>query len=116
MMQKTANAKAKVRLRFSVMVWDIDFHYFRSHCLSYNILAKVQIQSSNNKNFFCFKKSKLKNAKPTLPCENTAEPVKKKNKKNEKKKFQRQKRKYIQKLKKQILATRVNTIENPKKA
>lgn len=55
--------------------------------VSYNIFSNIQAQSSHNKNFFCSKKSKPKDQKPTPPYDNGAKLIKKKNKKNKKKKF-----------------------------
>ena len=43
----------------------------------------MQIQNSNNKDFFCSKKLKLKNQKPVLAPDNMVKLAKKKDKKKE---------------------------------
>ena len=45
----------------------------------------MQTQNFNNKNYSCSKKSKTKNLKSILLCDNIVKPTKKKSKKNEKK-------------------------------
>ena len=59
MIQKTVNIKAKVGLRFSVMVRDLDIRCPKNHCLFHATLAKIQIQGFNTK------KSKPKEFRPT---------------------------------------------------
>lgn len=52
----------------------------------------MQIQGSNSKDSFCFKKLKSKDPKPALLYDNAvAKPAKKEDKKNKKKRFQEQK-------------------------
>ena len=58
MMQKTVNAKTKAGLRSNIMVWNTDFYYLRSYCLSQNIVAKMQTQGLTTK------KSKPKESRP----------------------------------------------------
>ena len=45
----------------------------------------MQIQGSNNKNFFCFEESKFKDSKPILLCNNMVKSAKKKKRKIRKK-------------------------------
>ena len=79
MMQKMVNAKAKARLRSSIMVRDADSHCPKDHCPSQNTSTKVQTQGLTAKKSKP-KKSRLKDSKPanekTLapPC--TDEPGK----------------------------------------
>ena len=85
MVQKTVNAKAKVGLRSSTMIWDLDIRCPKGYCLFHNSFLKVQNQDF--KNSFCFKKSKFKDLKLTLSYDNIIELTKKKIKKNKKKRF-----------------------------
>ena len=57
------NAKAKIILRSSIMVWDTDFCCSRGYCSFYNTYAKVQIQGLIIKEFKS-KVSKLSKLKP----------------------------------------------------
>ena len=52
------NAKAKIGLKSSIIVRNMDSYYLRNHCLSQNTFAKIQIHS------LTAKKSKLKESKP----------------------------------------------------
>ena len=91
-MQRIVNAEAKAGLKLSTIVRNLDIYCFKGHHLIHNTSSKVQTQGSNNKGFFCFEKPKPKDLKPAPPRDNAvAEPVKKKDKKNKKKRFQRQK-------------------------
>ena len=92
-MQKTINAEAKVGLRSSTMVQDLDIYYSKSHCPSNNIATKVQIQETTVKDSRP-KKAKTKDLKSTLFCINAAKFLKqeKKDWKDKKKKFQQKKR------------------------
>lgn len=60
----------------------------------------MQTQDFNNRNFFCFEKSKFKDSKTALLHDNKAELAKKKNKKDKKKKFWEHKQKHIKEQKK----------------
>ena len=51
------NAKAKIGLRSSIMVQNVDFYYPQNYCLSQNTFAKVQTLGST------VKKSKSKASK-----------------------------------------------------
>ena len=51
MVQRTVNAKAKIGLRSSIMVWDLNICCSRGHRLFYNTSLKMQIQGS--KDSFC---------------------------------------------------------------
>ena len=107
--QRAVNIKAKISLRSSIIVWDLDIYYFKDHYLSYSISSKVPIQNSNNKNFSCSKNPKFKNLNLILLYDNIAiKPDKKKDKKDKKKMFRRQRQKYIEKRKKKILAININ--------
>ena len=86
MMQKAVNAEAKVGLKFSTMIWDLNTHCFKSYHPSHNTSSKLQTQSS--KNFFRLKKPKPKDLKSALLYDNAAELLKKDNKKDKKKRFQ----------------------------
>lgn len=79
--------EAKIVLKSSNMVQDLDAYYSRGHCLSYNTFSKVQTQESSNKS----KETQLKDTNSTSPRDNTIEPAKKKKKKDKKKKFQKYK-------------------------
>lgn len=61
------------------MVQDLDACYLKGYHLSHNTFLKIQIQDF--KNFFCSKKSKLKDQKFAPPYENMAELAKKEDKK-----------------------------------
>ena len=78
-MQKIINIKVKVGLKSSIIVFDLNTHYFKSHCLSYNTFLKMQTQGF--KDFFYSKKPKLKDFKLNPLCNNIAELPKKKIKK-----------------------------------
>lgn len=88
MIQKAVNVEAKAGLRSSAIFWNLDTCCSSGYCLSHNTFSKMQTQNSNNKDFSYFKKSKPKDLKPILPCDNGVKPVKKKDKKNKKKRFQ----------------------------
>ena len=45
------NVETKADLKFSVIVGDVEFRYPKSHCLSYNTFAKMQIQGLIIKKF-----------------------------------------------------------------
>ena len=109
--QKAVNAKAKVGLRSSTIVRNLNACCPRSHRSSYNTLLKVQTQSS--KDFFCSKELKPKNLKSALPYDNMAEPAKKQG--EMKKRSWRQKRKHTRERKEQFLATNVNIKASKKK-
>ena len=81
------DANAKTSLRCSILILNLNAYYFKNNYLFHNIYSKVQIQDSNNKNFFYFKKSKIKDLKVTLLCNNMIMLIKKKGKKDEKKKI-----------------------------
>lgn len=87
MVQKTINAKAKVVLRSSTMVENLDAHYRRGYHLSYNISSKLQTQGFNSMNFFCFKKLKPKDPKLAPSRINATKSPKQKHKKDKKKRF-----------------------------
>lgn len=40
-MQKTVNIEAKKDLKSNIIVWDLDFCYFKGYCLFYNTLTKM---------------------------------------------------------------------------
>ena len=82
-MQKIINTKAKAGLKSNTIIWNLDAYYFKSHRLFYIIFSKIQIQNSNNKNISHSKKSKYKDLKLILPCNNAIKPVKKKDKKRD---------------------------------
>ena len=67
------------------MICDLDAHYFRSYYPFHNITLKMQTQSSINKDFFCFEKSKTKDPKSILLYYNTTKSTKKEDKKDKKK-------------------------------
>ena len=56
--------KDKANLKSNIIIQDINSHYSRKHCLSYNIFAKIQAQGIIAKNFY-FKKPKTKEFKLT---------------------------------------------------
>ena len=58
MIQRAVNVKAKVSLRSSTIVQDLDAHYPRSYRSFYTTLVKIQTQRFN------FKKSKSKESRP----------------------------------------------------
>ena len=87
MMQRAVNAEAKTSLKFSIIIYNLDAHYFKSYYLFHNTFLIIQTQNSNNKNFFYFKKLKPKNLKLAPLHINMVEPAKKKDKKYKKKKF-----------------------------
>ena len=90
MVQKAVNTEAKIGLKSSTMVWDLDAYCLRGHRLSHNTFSKVQIQDFNNKDFSYSKKPKPKDPKLVLPCDNMAtELAKKEDRKNKKKRFRK---------------------------
>ena len=96
MVQRTVNAKAKAGLRSSTMIWDSDARCPRHHYPSHNTSSKVQSQGSNNKDSSYSEELKPKDLKPSPPYDNAAvEPAKKKDRKDKKKKFRRQRQEYI---------------------
>ena len=96
MIQKIVNIKAKANLKSGTIVQDLDADWFKGYCLSHNISLKIQTQSSNNKDFFYSEELKLKDPKPTLLYDNVmTKPAKKKDRKNKKKRFQKQKQEHI---------------------
>ena len=113
MMQKVVNAEAKVGLRSSTKVWDLDACCPRGHRPSHNTSSKMQTQGS--KDSFCPKKTKPKDLKSAPSRDNAAESSKKNNKKDKKKRFRGQRWKHTGERKEQTLATNVNTINVSKK-
>ena len=112
-MQRTINAKAKVGLKSSIMIWNIDFCCHRNHQPSYNTFDKVQTQDLTAKKF---KPTKTKPRKlnlankisSILPCIH----------KSAKFTYQKKKKKYWKKKQDQknsILTTENNAIESGKK-
>ena len=113
MVQKVVNVKVKADLRSSIIVWDSDACYLRSHRPSYNTFLKVQTQYS--KDSFRSKKPKSKDPKSALSYDNIAKLLKKSDKKDKKKRFRGQRRKNTEERKKQTLATSINTTNVSKK-
>ena len=104
-MQKVVNIETKTNSQFSVMVWDIDSHYFRSYCLSKNIALKVQTQKTVIKNSYP-KAFKVKKSK--LACAKAVE-VLKESKENKRKKIKECKQENTRKQKEQTSAISINT-------
>ena len=52
MIQRAINAKVKVGLKSSTMIWDLETWCPKSHRLSHNAFPKIQTQNSNNKDFY----------------------------------------------------------------
>ena len=77
--QKKVNAKANASLKFSAIVWNLDAHYFKGNCLSYNTFSKMQTQGFKDSSYF--KESKPKNLKLILSYNNIAKLIKKDNNK-----------------------------------
>ena len=116
MMQRAINAKAKVGLRSSTMVWDSDVRCPKGHRPSHNTSSKVQSQGSNNKDSSCSEEPKPKDPKLAPPRDNAAaEPDKKEDRKNKKKRFREQRQEYTGEWKKQTPATGVNKTAPKKK-
>ena len=46
MMQKIVNAEAKVGLKSTIMIRDLDICYPQNHCLFNNIFSKIQTQGT----------------------------------------------------------------------
>lgn len=72
------------------MIQNWNVYCFKVYYSSYNTFSKVQIQNSNNKDFSYFKKPQPKNLKLALLYNNAVKSAKKKNRKDKKKKFQKQ--------------------------
>ena len=70
-MQRLVNIKAKVGLRSTIIVQDLDVYYLRGYFTSHNISSKVQTQGF--KDSFRLKKSKPKDLKLALSYDNMAE-------------------------------------------
>ena len=81
------NIKAKIGLRFSIIVLNLNVHCLKSYCLSYNISSKMQIQGSNIKDFSHFKELKIKNQKSIPLYNNMAKLTKKKKQKKQEEEF-----------------------------
>ena len=115
MMQRAVNVEAKVGLRSSTMVWDLDVCCSRGHHLSHNTSLKMQTQSFKNSSYS--KKPKLKDLKSAPSRDNVAKSPKKDDSKDKKKKFQGQRWKHTGEWKEQTPAINVNTtnISNKKK-
>ena len=109
MIQKAVNVEAKVGLRSSTIVWDLNACCPRGHRLFHNTCFKIQTQSS--KNFSCSKETKSKDPKLALSYDDAAEPAKKKDKKDKKKKLQNRRQEHN----KQTLATGGNSEAQKKK-
>ena len=95
-MQRTVNAEAKIGLRSSTIVHDLDAGCLENHRLSQNISSKVQTHIS--KDSFRPEKLKAKDPKSAPLYKNTAELAKKENEKN--KSSKEYKREHIKKWKK----------------
>ena len=85
MIQKLINAEIKTGLKSNIIIWNLDIYYLKSYYLFHNYFLKIQNQ--NFKNFSYFKKSKFKDSKPALLCNNMAELAKKRTKKIKKRNF-----------------------------
>ena len=107
MVKKAVNVEAKVGLRSSTMVRDLDARCPRGHHPSHNIFFKVQTQVSKDSS--CSKKPKLKDLKPVSSRDDVAELAKKKDRKDKKKKLRNQR------WKEQPPATDANTEASKKK-
>lgn len=81
MMQRAVKVETKTGLISSVMVWDIEAHYFRSPCLFHNTSPKVQTQNFYTKDSFYPKIFNTQVSISTLSYDNTIEPAKKEDKK-----------------------------------
>lgn len=112
-MQKVVNVDAKVNLKSSIMVWDLDAYCSRGYRPSHNISLKVQTQGS--KNFFYSKKFKPKDLKLALSHDNVAKLTKKKNRKDKEKRFQSQNWEHTKKSKRQTPSIGINTTNILKK-
>ena len=113
MVQKAINAEAKVGLRSSTIVWDLDAHCPRDYHPSHNTSSKVQIQGS--KDLSRPKETKSKDPKSALSRDNVVESPKKDDRKDKKKRFWGQRQEYTEERKEQTPATNVNTINVSKK-
>lgn len=82
-MQRVVNAKAKISLQSSAIVWNADSYCPRGHRFSNNIASKVQIQGTTAENLRS-KEPKAKNPKLALPFTNVMESSEEQNKKNKK--------------------------------
>ena len=80
-MQRAVKAKAKINLRSSIIVQNLDICCSRSYCPSYNTYSKMQIQGSRHKNSPNSDPSNNKVLKPALSHSNVAEPAQKEDKK-----------------------------------
>ena len=105
MVQRAVNAEAKVGLRSSTMVRDLDARCPKGHHLSHNSSSKVQTQGSSHKDLPRSKELKPKDPKPAPSRDNVVEPAKKEDRKDKKIKLQNRKREWN----KQTSATGDNT-------
>lgn len=116
MVQRIVNVEAKASLRSSTIIWDLDAHCFKGHCLFHITSSKLQTQDFNNKDSYHSKKLKLKDLNAALSCDNIVELAKKVDKKNKKIRFWGQRQEHIGERKKQTPATNVNVTKTaPKK-
>ena len=111
MVQRAVNVEAKASLRSSTIVRELDASCPRGHHPSHNTSFKVQTQGSSHKDSPRSEEPKPKDSKPASSRDDTAEPVKKEDKKEKKKKLWNQRR---ERTGEQTPATRVNT-KAPKK-
>lgn len=63
MVQKVINAKTKAKLRFNIIVQNLDIYYHKKYCFTNNTVAKIQTQGTIVKNP-CSKELKAKKMKP----------------------------------------------------
>ena len=126
MIQKTVNAKAKVSLKSSIKVWDLDICWSRGH-RSFNSIStsskvltqKTIIMKSRFKEFRPKKANLAKKKASVAPQTNVAKFSKhgKKNKKRQKAKVWEHRQYHVREQKEQILATNTNVtdVESKKK-
>lgn len=84
MVWKAINAETKTNLRSSIMAWDLNIYYSRSHYFSHATFSKVLIQRTQESKL---EKFRSKNLEPTLSHDNITKPAKKKIRKIRKKSF-----------------------------
>ena len=83
-MQKAVNAEAKVSLRSSTIVWDLDICCPRSHRHSNSTISNMQIQWTTAKDFHP-EEPRVKETRPTLSRVEASKPSKWARKKKKKK-------------------------------